>query len=78
MALKMFRIKIEKTANTSVAGLMNNMRSWLDNHRIQPVEFKSHSTEYGTVTFEIAFQSEDEAHLFEWEFFMPTSRQIDV
>jgi len=47
---------------------MNEIRSWLDNHKIQPAAFKADTTAHGPVAFEIKFQREDEAHLFERAF----------
>lgn len=43
---------------------MNEIRSWLDSHKIQPVDFRPGAGNPGAVAFEIKFQREDEAHLF--------------
>ena len=47
---------------------MNNIRSWLDHRKIQPASFNSVFNALSGVGFEIAFNSEDEAHLFEEAF----------
>jgi hypothetical protein len=47
---------------------MNDIRSWLDSHKIQPVDFRPGEGGPGTVAFEIRFRREDEAHLFEQAF----------
>ena len=60
-------IRVEKP-EASFADLMNRIRSWLDNHKIEPTEFKSDTAEPGSVAFDIRFRSEDEARLFEMEF----------
>jgi hypothetical protein len=44
---------------------MNDIRSWLDYRKIEPALFASDRSGVG---FEIAFNSEDEARLFEREF----------
>ena len=75
MALKTFSIHIEKTAG-SLADTMNSIRSWLDNHRIEPLVFKSRSTEGGGVAYDIAFKTEDEADLFERDFRTRSERLV--
>lgn len=47
---------------------MNEIRSWLDSHKIQPVDFRPGESGPGAVAFEIKFKREDEAHLFEQAF----------
>ena len=47
---------------------MNEIRSWLDSHKIQPVDFRPSESAPGAVAFEIRFRHEDEAHLFEQAF----------
>lgn len=47
---------------------MNDIRSWLDSHKIQPADFRSSASGPGAVAFEIRFRREDEAHLFEQRF----------
>ena len=57
-----FTVYLQKTP-ASFGDTMNDIRAWLDHHRMQPVSFKCSA--YG---FEIAFNSEDEAQLFRREF----------
>jgi hypothetical protein len=59
-----FTIRIEKP-EVALAETMNAMRSWLDKHRVQPVEFKIAMTGTPGIAFDIQFRSEDEAVLFE-------------
>ena len=47
---------------------MNTIRTWLDHRHIQPVSFLPVATPRSGVGFEISFNSEQEAHLFEREF----------
>jgi hypothetical protein len=47
---------------------MNEIRSWLDSHKIQPVDCRPGESNPGFVVFEIKFEREDEAHLFEQVF----------
>ena len=58
-----FAVHIEKKSGTSFGDTMNEIRTWLDHRRIQPALFKP-----AGVGFEIDFNTEDEAHLFEQEF----------
>jgi hypothetical protein len=44
---------------------MNEMRSWLDKHQVQPVEFKIAMTGFPGIAFDVQFKSEEEAILFE-------------
>ena len=63
-----FVVRVEKQPGGSSFGeTMNNIRSWLDHRKIQPASFNSVFNAL-CVGFEIAFNSEDEAHLFEREF----------
>jgi hypothetical protein len=48
--------------------IMSDIRSWLDHKKIQPTEFRSGPTAPGIVAFEIGFNREDEAQLFEQTF----------
>jgi hypothetical protein len=48
--------------------VMHEIRSWLDSHRIQPVDFRPGEAGPGAVAFEIKFRREDEARQFEREF----------
>ena len=47
---------------------MNEIRSWLDHRKIQPGSFRSLPVDGRGAGFEIDFNSEDEAHLFEKAF----------
>jgi hypothetical protein len=47
---------------------MNTVRTWLDHRHIQPVSFLPITNARNGVGFEISFNSEEEAHLFEREF----------
>jgi hypothetical protein len=51
---------------------MNEIRTWLDHCKIQPASFKPVAQADGGVGFEICFNSEDEAHLFEGAFRLST------
>jgi hypothetical protein len=59
-----FTIRIEMP-EVALAETMNAMRSWLDKHKVQPVEFKIAMTGTPGIAFDIQFRSEDEAALFE-------------
>lgn len=52
----------------SFGDLMNQIRSWLDTHRIEPVEFKSETRSRGAIALDLRFRTEDEASLFEQKF----------
>ena len=56
---------------------MNDIRTWLDAHRIQPADFKPDPAGPGTVAFEIRFHREQEARLFE-QAFRVTGRSIKL
>ena len=60
-----FIVRVEKQpGGLSFGETMNNIRSWLDHRKIQPASFNSVFNALSGVEFEIAFNSEDEAHLF--------------
>jgi hypothetical protein len=44
---------------------LNEIRTWLDHCKIQPASFKPVAQADSGVGFEIGFNGEDEAHLFE-------------
>ena len=52
----------------SLSDVMNDARSWLDSREIEPIEFKTYTTEAGDLALEIRFNTEDEAFLFAREF----------
>jgi hypothetical protein len=47
---------------------MNVIRMWLDHRHIQPVSVKPVANARSGVGFEVGFNNQDEAHLFEREF----------
>jgi hypothetical protein len=47
---------------------MNTVRTWLDHRHIRPVSFLPITNARSGVGFEISFNSEEEAHLFERDF----------
>ena len=63
-----FIICLEKQADGSFGKTMNDIRTWLDHRKIQPASFKPAVNPANGVGFEIAFNGEDEAYLFEREF----------
>jgi hypothetical protein len=60
-------VRIERSG-TAFGAIMNEIRSWLDSHKIQPADFRPSESGPGDVAFEIRFLREDEAHLFEQAF----------
>ena len=63
-----FVVHVEKKPGGSFGETMNSIRAWLDHSHIQPVLFKPVASDRSGVGFEIAFNSEDDAHRFEREF----------
>jgi hypothetical protein len=63
-----FVVRVEKKPERSFREIMNDIRAWLDHRKIEPVSFKPVAQADTGVGFEIAFNSEDEAHLFEEAF----------
>jgi hypothetical protein len=59
-----FTIRIEKP-ETALAQTMNEMRSWLDKHKVQPIEFKIAMTGFPGIAIDLRFRREEEAVLFE-------------
>jgi len=47
---------------------MNDMRLWLDNRKIEPAEFITLSADQAWVAFDIKFQHQEEAELFDQAF----------
>lgn len=62
-----FSVRVERPEKT-FGQAMNEIRSWLDSHKIQPAAFKADTTAPGPVAFEIRFRHTDEARLFEQAF----------
>jgi hypothetical protein len=64
-----FVVRIEKqSGGGSFGGTMHEIRSWLDHRHIQPASFFPVANVPSGVGFEIGFNSENEADLFEREF----------
>ena len=62
-------VRVEKPpGGLSFGENMNAIRSWLDHRKIQPASFRSLPVDDGGAGFEIGFNSEDEARLFEKAF----------
>ena len=57
-----FSVRVAKP-ETAIADAMNEMRTWLDNTRLQPVQFKIVAGVTG-IAFDVMFRSEAEAILF--------------
>ena len=60
-------VRIEKPLSTLGASL-NEIRSWLDGHKIEPVGFRSNIADPHTIAIDIAFAQDNEARLFERKF----------
>lgn len=69
MALKPpFIVRIEKKPDLAFGVMMSDIRSWLDHRKIEPLSFKPVATASTGVGFEVAFNTENDAQLFEREF----------
>jgi hypothetical protein len=60
-------VRVEKS-ETPLADAMNEMRTWLDNTRLQPVEFKIVVAGVAGIAFDVTFRSEAEAAQFQQAF----------
>jgi hypothetical protein len=58
-----FSVRVAKP-ETAIADAMNEMRTWLDNNRLQPVQFKIVFDRMTGIAFDVMFRSEAEAILF--------------
>ena len=67
MALQIYCIYMETPVGTPLGETIKDIRTWLDRHNIEPIEFKS-ETQHGVITLDIRFRSQDEALLFEQDF----------
>ena len=68
MAINLCRsVRIEKPLST-LGAFLNEIRSWLDGHKIQPAGFRTNIADPHTIVIDIAFAQNDEARLFEWQF----------
>jgi hypothetical protein len=69
-----FVVRIEKKPEKSLSDTMNQVRTWLDHRKIGRVSFKPVAKADTGIGFEIRFNTEDEAELFEQEF-QPGAKQ---
>jgi hypothetical protein len=65
-------VRVERPGK-ALGDAMKEIRLWLDDHKIQPRDFRSDSSVPGAGVFEIRFNREDEARLFERAFTGPRS-----
>jgi hypothetical protein len=68
MALNPFVVQIERKPGRSFGETMSAVRIWLDHRDIRPTSFLPITQIDSGIGFEIGFNSEDEALLFEREF----------
>ena len=68
MALKSPTTVILEKPALSLGDIMSDIRTWLDNRKIAPIEFKTGPAETGCVAVEIRFASQNEAYLFDQAF----------
>jgi hypothetical protein len=68
MALNPFVVQIERKPGGSFGDTMNAVRIWLDHRDIRPTSFLPITQIDSGIGFQIGFNNEDEAHLFEREF----------
>ena len=61
-------VHIEKKPGRSFSNGMSDARSWLDQHQIESTSFKPITNAEGGIGFDIGFNTEDEASLFESDF----------
>jgi len=61
-----FIVRVEEIPETGISfGLtMNDIRTWLDHHQIQPVDFKTIPRSYNGMGFEITFANHHDAAHF--------------
>ena len=65
-------VRVERPGKT-LGDTMNEIRLWLGAHKIEPRDFRSGTTVPGAAAFDIKFNREDEARLFERAFTRPPS-----
>jgi hypothetical protein len=65
-------VRVERPGK-ALGDAMKEIRIWLDGHNIQPRDFRSDTSVPGAGAFEIRFNREDEARLFERAFIGPRS-----
>jgi hypothetical protein len=61
------KIEVNRPAGAPIGSIMSEIRSWLDQHKIEPVDFKTVVGREG-IGFEIRFRTEGEAERFQREF----------
>ena len=62
-----FNVRVEKPIDV-FGTLMNDIRSWLDNNKIEPIECKTTSLPDAAVAIDIRFAKQGEADLFQQAF----------
>jgi hypothetical protein len=63
-----FLVQIDIKPGGFFGATMNAVRTWLGHRHIQPAAFNPVANPRSGVGFEVSFNSEDEAHLFEEAF----------
>ena len=62
-----FTVRVEKPA-TTLGDAMKEMRTWLDNTALEPVEFKIAVAGVADIAFDVTFRTSAEAMRFEQAF----------
>lgn len=57
-------VRIEHLRGTAVGPLLNDMRTWLDHHGIQPIEFRTATLDIDDIVFDVEFRHVDQAARF--------------
>jgi len=68
MALSPFIVHVEKKPGVSFGETMRDARFWLDRHQIETVSFRTVTSAVTGVGFDIGFNIEDDASLFNQAF----------
>ena len=61
------KIEVNRPVGTPIGQIMNEIRSWLDENRIEPVDFRTLVGREG-IGFEIRFRTEQEGERFQRAF----------
>jgi hypothetical protein len=61
------KIEVNRPPGAPIGTIMNEIRSWLDQNKIEPIDFKTVVGRQG-IGFEIRFRTEGEAERFQREF----------
>ena len=61
------KIEVIRPAGVPIGSIMSEIRSWLDQNKIEPIDFKTVVGREG-IGFEIRFRTEGEAERFQREF----------